>query len=55
MDLTKAEKEYLRALLKMELGRVRKDEATMMDFSPAELAVDDNYETFLEKLIKRLK
>ena len=55
MELTKAEKQYLHAILKRELDHIKKDEATLMDFSPAELAIEDNYETFLEKLIRKLK
>jgi hypothetical protein len=56
-ELKKEEREALRYLIKQELKRFKEQEKEMKELRPVLpfLAVEENYEDFLEKLLKKLR
>ncbi len=57
LELKKEEKEALKYLIKQELKRFKEQEKEMEELRPELpfLAVEENYEDFLEKLLKKLE
>ncbi|MBW2981245.1 hypothetical protein KY343_00050 [Candidatus Woesearchaeota archaeon] len=56
-ELKKEEKEALKYLIKQELKRFKEQEKGIKELRPELpfLAVEENYEVLLEKLLKKLK
>jgi len=56
-ELKKEEKEALRYLIKQDLKRFKKEEKEMKELRPVLpfLAVEESYEEFLKKLLKKLE
>lgn len=57
LELKKEEKEALKYLIKQELKRFKEQEKEMEELRPelSFLAVEENYEVLLEKLLKKLE
>ncbi len=57
LELKKEEKDALKYLIKQELKRFKEQEKEMEELRPnlPFLAVEETYEEFLEKLLRRLK
>ncbi len=57
LELKKEEKDALKYLIKQELKRFKEQEKEMEELRPnlPFLAVEETYEEFLEKLLKRLE
>jgi len=56
-ELKKEEKEAINYLIKQELKRFKEEEKEMQELRPSLpfLAVEETYEEFLEKLLKKLE
>jgi rRNA pseudouridine-1189 N-methylase Emg1 (Nep1/Mra1 family) len=54
MNLTKNEKEYLLSVLKKELTHFKKDKKTVLFESAGFLKAEEEYESFLNDLIKKI-
>ncbi len=54
MNLTNNEKEYLLGVVKKELAHLRKDEKTVLFENAGFLKAEEEYESFLNQLIKKL-
>ena len=56
-ELKKEEQEALKYLIEQELKRFREDEKEMKELRPelSFLAVEETYEEFLERLLKKLE
>jgi hypothetical protein len=54
MNLTKDEKDFLAYLTREELKKFEKDEESVIFEPPSFLALEERYEEFLERLLKKL-
>lgn len=54
MNLTKNEKEYILSVVKKELEHLKKDGKTILFESASFLKAEEEYESFLKDLIKKL-
>ncbi|MBW2978319.1 hypothetical protein KY331_05730 [Candidatus Woesearchaeota archaeon] len=55
IELSKEEKELIKALLKQELKRFEKKETEILTENPPLLAIEEKYDEFLKKVLKKLK
>ncbi|MEK6856960.1 MAG: hypothetical protein AABX39_00030 [Nanoarchaeota archaeon] len=54
MNLTKNEKEYLLSVIKKELAHLKKDEKTVLFENAGFLKAEQEYESFLKELIRKM-
>ena len=54
MNLTKNEKEYLLSVLKTELTHFKKDKKTVLFENASFLKAEEEYESFLKELIRKM-
>lgn len=53
MELSKDEKELIKSLLKKELDSFEKEDSAILTENPPLLALEEKYDEFLKKLLKK--
>ena len=55
IELSKEEKEFIKSLLSLELKKFSKEESEILTENPPMLAMEEKYDDFLKKILKKLK